>query len=184
MAADRGGKTRDVKPKRRRISPQWGWTGEAVPSEEPIRPLKSLAKDEPRNVDVHSTRTTPAASEVFSPNELEARLEAYAEILAQGESLFEDGSEPDETVRNACWGCGETPPLREDGTQPMATKMPGWVVMERAGNYLVEIWCPECAAMPGFGCVEEPEPEEEDRGSPSLAPSADVRNAINRQERA
>ena len=107
------------------------------------------------------------AHEALSPNQLEARIEVYAELVRQGRPLFEDGPPAqDQDPRCRCWGCGTLTPQRESGTRMHADKAPGWVVGDVRGLKDFDtrstwgIWCPECAAMPGFGCVEEEEPAE------------------------
>lgn len=107
-------------------------------------------------VQLETTPRTPAASEAFTPHELEARIEALAEIVA--------AEQPTETIRGQCWGCGKTPPLLNKG--PMhPSKVPGWVVRPQENSMRFsapEVWCPTCTSMPGFGCVEEPESANDD----------------------
>jgi hypothetical protein len=117
------------------------------------KPLQVPKSDVADEVEVLSTRFAPPAHSVFSPNELEARIEVYAEIVAQGLSLFGDEAEEDEPPRNECWGCGCKTPLRENGWRMMPAVTPGWVLIPvGGGSRLSEIWCPDCAAMTGPGC--------------------------------
>lgn len=128
--------------------------------------------EEPDAVGFSRSRAVMPAHMALSPNQLEARIEVYAELVKQGRPLFEDGPpEQDEDPRFRCWGCGTASPLRENGTQTMPCKAEGWIVRKIAGvqgSILRETWCPECAAMGGFGCVEEEEVEGNVRGAITL----------------
>jgi hypothetical protein len=105
------------------------------------------------------------ACQVLSPEELAARLDYYAERAAARLPLFEDGEPvPQEAVVFECWGCGLGTPYRRHGDRLyrlMPASCPGWVTEQSTfrGQKKV-VWCPDCAAMTGFGCVEEDEQDE------------------------
>lgn len=107
--------------------------------------------DHADKVQIETTPLVPEANQAFSPHELAARIEALAEIVA--------AEEPDEDIRGQCWGCGRQPPRANKWPQH-PSKVPGWVVrpQEHASRFhQPEVWCPDCARMGGFGCVEEQE---------------------------
>jgi hypothetical protein len=106
------------------------------------------------------------ACQVLSPEELAARLDYYAERAAARLPLFEDGDPvPPEAIVFECWGCGLGTPYRLKGDRlyrMMPASCPGWVTEQSTfrGQKKV-VWCPDCAAMPGFGCVEEDDEQDE-----------------------
>lgn len=112
-------------------------------------------------------KPAPPACVALSPAALEARLQVYEMLAEQRLPLFEEGDEPQcDGIKYQCWGCGCLPPLREHGGHRMQPeKVPGWVRVQSIADgvrkvHIEETWCPQCAAVGGFGCVEEPEPEE------------------------
>lgn len=113
-------------------------------------PIHGPQLDTADRIEIGTTPATPEARAAFSPHELAARLEAMAELAANGAPMHED-------TRGQCWGCGKLPPLASKGImQP--SSMPGWVVRPQANAARFkapEVWCPECAAMGGFGAVQK-----------------------------
>ena len=108
------------------------------------------------------TMPAPPAYLALSPAALEARLQVYQYLAERRLPLFEASDEPQSNgERCSCWGCGRRTPIREEtGRRMQPDSTPGWVRREVIADgvrqcVMLEIWCPECAAMGGYGCVEE-----------------------------
>lgn len=147
-----------------------GWIGlhkrpprDGEPVAERRLTLGERAADLPDGVALGGAPLVPAANEAFAPEELDERIARYARRARRQLPLFRKGRRVRETVRAVCWGCGAPTPTNpgKPGSRLQAGKCPGWKVVPipgMVGGNFVQTWCPECYAMPGFGCVEEPEP--------------------------
>lgn len=118
----------------------------------PINPraLRWANDPEPKEAQVETTNVSVYAARALTPNQLAVHLEAMAELIEAN-----DSDRGKAGPAKACWGCGKRTPAAEKGGHKMACKVPGWVTIRR--KRMTETWCPECAAIPGFGCVEEVE---------------------------
>lgn len=88
---------------------------------------------------LETTPLVPAAADVFTPEELAARLDYYAERAARRVPLDRDGppAPPDEPGA-VCAGCGTPSP---NGNRVGIGRSCWWVLVPKTGD----VYCPVCA---------------------------------------
>lgn len=134
-----------VARKQRRVPVDWIGLKRLPENETKFRPIR--IDDLADTVTTGTTEHTPWASAVFSPEELEARIERMAARFQA--RMPTDGSLPDleteqeESPRHPpCWGCGKPAPMRQ------SNHMYGWhhrmtLLIPGKGD-VVELCCPAC----------------------------------------
>ena len=128
-----------------------------LPSVTPVQFAPRLFRCDDHEADIppgagmilETTPEAPAANDVFSPHELEARIAVYQELAAAKRPLFDD--DPNPVTDDRKWGykicdaCGATAP---NHTKPEA----GWVCRRVwfSGVDLNETYCPTCFDLHGW----------------------------------
>lgn len=133
-----------------------------------IAGLDALPADvRPATLDIATTPLAPAACDVFTPEQLEARIAKYAERAAAGVPLFEDGPrEPTAAPRGECFGCGVCATQSE-------VMLGEWKSRTYYAGHLVETYCPACFDVFGWGdgTDERDDPGQRKSYQKRLAPS-------------
>jgi hypothetical protein len=101
--------------------------------------------DNPDAVEVRRVPISRPASQVFTPEEMDARIRRYAERAAQRLPLFHDGPAETANDRGRCWACEAIASARDMLVNGE------WKSRHVPEAGLPEMYCPTCFGAFGWG---------------------------------